>query len=87
MLEKKVVLENEEGMHARPAGVFVKTANQFSSTVEINFNGTKKNGKSVINLMSLGLKHKDEFLLMVNGPDESQAVQTLTTLIANKFSL
>ncbi len=87
MIEKTLTILNEEGMHARPAGVFVKTANQFSSVVEIGFNGTRKNGKSIINLMSLGLKHKDEFVLFANGPDEAPAIEALTVLIANKFSL
>ena len=87
MLEKKMVILNEEGMHARPAGAFVKTANEFKSAVEIRSNGMSKNGKSLMGLMSLGLAKDSEITLVVNGEDESQALDKLSALVLNKFQL
>ena len=54
MQVKKVVLNNEDGLHARAAALFVQVANKFSSNVYIEFDGKKVNGKSIIGVMSLG---------------------------------
>lgn len=87
MLETKLFILNEEGMHARPAGAFVKTANEFKSVVEIRANGMTKNGKSLMGLMSLGLSKDSEITIIVNGDDETHAIAKLTTLVQNKFQL
>jgi phosphocarrier protein HPr len=84
-MEKTVRILNDEGLHARPAGVFAKKAGEFKSTVEISAKGTVKNAKSIMTLMSLGLKKDDEVTLIVKGPDESQALDALVALIHNKF--
>ena len=86
-MEKTVTLLNEEGMHARPAGVFVKKASEFKSTVEIRVNGVTKNAKSIMGLMSLGLEKGAEITIVAKGDDEAQAVDSLAQLVANKFSL
>lgn len=87
MLEQKLSILNEEGMHARPAGAFVKTANEFKSAVEIRANGMSKNGKSLMGLMSLGLSKDSEITLIVTGEDEISAIAKLATLVQNKFQL
>lgn len=87
MLEKKLFILNEEGMHARPAGAFVKTANEFKSAVEIEANGVIKNGKSLMGLMSLGLAKDSEIKLIINGEDEILALAKLEALVQNKFQL
>jgi phosphocarrier protein HPr len=53
---KTVKLLNEEGMHARPAGIFVKKASEFKSSVQVKASGQSKNGKSIMSLMGLGVK-------------------------------
>lgn len=86
MAEKTVTLLNDEGLHARPAGVFVKKASQFKSTVEIRVGETTKNAKSIMNLMGLGLEKGAEFTIVAKGEDEAQAVEALSQLVAAKFS-
>ncbi len=86
-MEKTFKILNEEGMHARPAGAFVKVASEFKSNIEIVSNGTKKNGKSIMGLMSLGLAKDSEITVIVTGEDEAAAMTKLTTLIENKFQL
>jgi phosphocarrier protein HPr len=87
MVEKKLSILNEEGMHARPAGAFVKTANEFKSAVEIRSNGISKNGKSLMGIMSLGLAKDSEITIVVTGEDEANALDKLTALVQNKFQL
>jgi phosphocarrier protein len=86
-MEQTFKILNEEGMHARPAGAFVKVANEFKSTVEIKANGITKNGKSIMGLMSLGLSKDSEITVITNGEDEIEALKKLGLLIENKFQI
>lgn len=86
-MEQTFKILNEEGMHARPAGAFVKVANEFKSAVEVKANGMTKNGKSIMGLMSLGLGKDSEITLITNGEDEAEAMDKLGSLIQNKFQI
>ncbi|NLW41109.1 MAG: HPr family phosphocarrier protein [Tissierellia bacterium] len=81
MIRRTVVLNNEIGLHARPAALFVQTANKFSSNVYIELDGKRVNGKSIIGVMSLGAFHGEEITLIVNGADEKEAIEELSKLI------
>ncbi len=87
MKEKSLKLLNEEGMHARPAGVLVKTAAQFQAKIEIHFNGKTANAKSVLSLMSLGMTGLADFVIKADGPDAENALLALEQLVQNKFQL
>jgi phosphocarrier protein HPr len=86
-MEQTFKILNEEGMHARPAGAFVKVANEFKSSVEVKSNGMSKNGKSIMGLMSLGLSKDAEITLVTKGEDEAEAMKKLALLIENKFNI
>lgn len=86
-MEKTFKILNEEGMHARPAGAFVKVANEFKSSVEVSSNGVTKNGKSIMGLMSMGLAKDSELTVITKGEDEAEALEKLGKLIENKFQL
>ena len=81
MISKKVTINNEVGLHARPAALFVKEANKFSSNIYIEYKGRKINGKSVIGVMSLGAFGGEESTISANGIDEKKALETLTELV------
>ena len=81
MITKNVVLNNEVGLHARPAALFVQTANKFTSDVYIELKGVKVDGKSIMGVMSLGAFHGEEITLIVNGEDEKRAIEELSVLI------
>lgn len=85
-MEKTVKILNQSGLHARPAAIFVKTASQFKSEVNIKFNDKVLNGKSIMNILSLGLVGEDEIKIITSGPDEKEAITTLVNLIESKFS-
>lgn len=85
MKELKVTLKNEEGLHARPAAMFVRAANQFTSDITIVSDGNEVNGKSIIGIMSLGLYSGQEITLQADGADEAEAVEYLANFIENEL--
>ncbi|MBU3155581.1 HPr family phosphocarrier protein [Clostridium estertheticum] len=84
-MEKTVKILNEQGLHARPASIFVKTASKFKSTVSIVHGTGVANAKSIINIMSLGLKKDEEIKIVTEGADEKEAMDALVSLVENKF--
>ncbi|MCF6461747.1 HPr family phosphocarrier protein [Clostridium sp. Cult3] len=81
MIKKDVVLNNETGLHARPAALFVKVANKFISDIYVESKGTRVDGKSIIGVMSLGAFHGEEITLIAKGEDEKEAIDKLTKLV------
>lgn len=84
-MEKSVVIKNATGLHARPAGMFVKKASEFTSTVEVLAKGKTVNAKSIMGIMSLGLGQGDELTVVANGEDQEAAVNALVELIEGGF--
>ncbi|MDD7363254.1 MAG: HPr family phosphocarrier protein [Peptoniphilus sp.] len=85
MKESKVILQNEEGLHARPAAMFVREANQYTSDITIISKGDEVNGKSIIGIMSLGIFSGQEITLQAEGADEEEAIRGLVDFIENKL--
>lgn len=84
-VETTVTLLTEDGLHARPAGLLVKVAGQFQSKVELSANGLTKNAKSIMSLMSMGLKGGEQILLKADGEDASAAIESLKKLFESRF--
>lgn len=84
-MEKTVSIKNESGLHARPAGMFVKKAAEFKSTIEVVAKGKNVNAKSIMGIMSLGLGKGDELTVVANGEDQESAVAALVELIESGF--
>ncbi|MCR2043972.1 HPr family phosphocarrier protein [Anaerosalibacter massiliensis] len=85
MESKKVVVKNEIGLHARPAALFVQTANKYLSNIYIELDGKKVNGKSIMGVMSLGVFQGEEINIIAQGEDEKEAVKDLSDLIENRI--
>jgi phosphocarrier protein HPr len=85
MMQKTVKILNEEGLHARPAGIFVKCASRFTSTIEVEANGRRVNGKSIMSLMGLGLTKDTDLNIFAEGDDAGEAVDALVKLVNRKF--
>ena len=73
------------GMHARAAAKFVNTASEYSSHVEVERNGQRVNGKSIMGVMMLAASKGTRLTLKIDGEDEQQAMQALEKLIADRF--
>lgn len=84
-MEKIVIIKNASGLHARPAGMFVKKAAEFKSTVEVIAKGKTVNAKSIMGIMSLGLGQGDELTIVANGEDQEAAIAALAELIESGF--
>lgn len=85
-MEKLTIkLNNPEGLHARPAAIFVQVASKYLSDLDIEAHGVKVNGKSIIGIMSLGAFHGEEITLTAKGQDEKQMIQALKALIEGEF--
>ncbi len=85
MLTKKVTILNESGLHARPSSELVKTASKFESDFFIEMYGYRINGKSILGIMTLAAEYGAEMELIVDGPDEEEAMQEISQLVVNKF--
>lgn len=84
MIEKEVAVAPEEGLHARPAAKFVKTAKEFSSDIKVIKDSTEANAKSSLNLMTLGATQGDKIFIQAEGEDEAAAVEALAELISRE---
>jgi len=85
MTEKEIVIKNRAGIHARPAALLVKTANEFSSEIFIEKDGEKINAKSIMGILTLGATYNSVLEISAEGSDEEKAVEAIATLFENKF--
>ena len=85
MIKKEVVIKNKIGLHARPAALFVQTANKFISEIMVKKGNSTINAKSIMGIMALGVSHGETIEIIVDGPDEENAIQELEDLINNKL--
>jgi phosphocarrier protein len=85
MVEKIVTVKHRAGIHARPAALIVKTANQFSSDFFIEKDTMKINGKSIMGIITLGASYKTELKIIFEGDDEEEAAAAIEQLFLNRF--
>ena len=85
MKKEKVVLKNETGLHARPAGELAKLAGTFNCNININANGKTVSAKSILGIMSLGIKTNTEIEIECDGEDEKEAMKKILEAFNNKF--
>jgi phosphocarrier protein len=84
-LSKEMVVLNKSGIHARPAALFVKTANRFLCDVFVEKDGEKINGKSIMGLMMLAAGPGSKVTLLAKGTDADAALTELEALVNRKF--
>ena len=82
---KDFKVSNKLGIHARPAAMFVKTANHYRSDVFVEKDGETVNGKSIMGMMMLAAGPGSKLTVHAQGQDASQALTELETLIKRKF--
>jgi len=82
---KELTVTNQLGIHARPASLFVKTANRYRSDVFVEKDGETVNGKSIMGMMMLAAGPGSKIRVRAEGHDASQAVHELELLLRRKF--
>ncbi|TCL76895.1 phosphocarrier protein [Hydrogenispora ethanolica] len=81
MQERRITIKNPTGLHARPASLLVREAQQMQSELTIEKDGKTVNLKSLISLLSLGVAMGDTVLIRAAGADEAEALQRLERVI------
>ncbi len=81
----KVIIQNPQGLHMRPAYLFAETASKFESEVELIKEDVRVNGKSVLDILTLGAAQGTEILVEAVGNDAHAAVEVLEQLVASGF--
>ena len=77
MVSKKLTIVNENGLHVRPAGVLASICRPFDAEVALNFNQNKYNLKSVLGIVSAGVKCGDVVEIICNGNEADAAMQAI----------
>ena len=86
MIKEKIILENETGLHARPASEIAKIAMKYNNCeVNLVFDGKKINAKSPLMIMSAGIKSKSELEIECNGDGEEDLCNELKAAFENNF--
>src|SRR5271167_4095845 len=82
---KELTILNKLGIHARPAALFVKTANRFACDIFVEKDGEKINGKSIMGLMMLAAGPGSKLTIHANGADAPAAIAEIEALVKRKF--
>lgn len=85
MVSKDVVIKNRAGIHARPAAMIVKTANEFDSQVYLEKDSTRINSKSIMGIITLGASFNTKLRVVAEGDDEEAAVEAIVHLFESRF--
>ena len=85
MFVKEVVVQNQVGLHARPATFFIQKANEFKSSIWVEKEERRVNAKSLLGVLSLGIVKGTAITLIADGADEKEAVAALVDLVNENF--
>jgi phosphotransferase system HPr (HPr) family protein len=83
-VKKKLIVKNKQGLHARPAALFVQVANKFESTITVIHEKEKVNGKSIMGILMLGVEKGAPIEIQAEGLDADLAMAELEKLITSE---
>jgi phosphocarrier protein len=86
MFTKEVSVQNQVGLHARPATFFIQKANEYKSSIWVERDERRVNAKSLLGVLSLGIVGGTTIKVIADGSDEQQAVEGLVKLVESGFS-
>ena len=86
MYIKETTVNNQVGLHARPATFFIQKANEFKSSIWVEKDDRRVNAKSLLGVLSLGIVKGTAINLIADGPDEEAAINALVELINSEFA-
>ena len=84
LLKKEIVIKNSQGLHARPAAMFVQIASKYNSQVTVQKGAEKVNGKSIMGILTLGAQQNCKVVLEVDGDDAENVLVELENLLAKE---
>ena len=86
MFIKDVMVQNQVGLHARPATFFIQKANEFKSSIWVEKEERRVNAKSLLGVLSLGIVGGTDIRIIADGSDEQNAVDSLVALVESGFA-
>lgn len=86
MYVKDVTVQNQVGLHARPATFFIQKANEFKSSIWVEKEERRVNAKSLLGVLSLGIIGGTSIRIIADGSDEQQAVDGLVEQVESGFA-
>ena len=84
-VKRTVTVVNPQGLHARPADLFVKTANRFDATVEVTKGSETVDGKSILSILTLAAEYGTDLEIQAIGADAEEALDALVALVEQGF--
>lgn len=86
MYVKDVEVQNQVGLHARPATFFIQKANEYKSSIWVEKEERRVNAKSLLGVLSLGILGRNNIKIIADGADEQEAVEGLAKLVDSGFA-
>lgn len=86
MFIKDVVVQNQVGLHARPATFFIQKANEFKSSIWVEKEERRVNAKSLLGVLSLGILGGSTIRIIADGADETDSVEALAKMVLSGFA-
>jgi len=81
LVRKKLAIKNRQGLHARPAALFVQVANKFDSRITVRKGKEGVNGKSIMGILTLGAEKGSLISIEADGPDADKAMSELEKIV------
>jgi phosphocarrier protein HPr len=87
LIKKELIVKNKQGLHARPAAVFVQIANKFDARITVRHDDEEVNGKSIMGILMLGAEKDSLIVVEADGVDAEAALLELEKLISSEEEL
>lgn len=84
LITKKMIVRNKQGLHARPAALFVQIANKFDSRITVRRDKEEVNGKSIMGILMLGAEKDSEIIIQLEGEDAQAALLELEKIVTSE---
>lgn len=84
MIKKQIMIKIPNGLEARPVALLVQVASQYESEIYVECEEKKVNAKSIMGMMSLGLASGEEVTVIVDGPDEEEAIKSIEKYLVSE---
>ncbi len=87
LIKKELVVKNKQGLHARPAAIFVQVANKFDARITVRRDAEEVNGKSIMGILMLGAEKGSLIIIEADGADAEKALEELEKIISTEEEL
>lgn len=84
LVKKRLIIKNKQGLHARPAALFVQIANKFDSAIRVRKGKDVVNGKSIMGILMLGAERGTEISVEIEGSDAHSAIIELERIVSEE---